>query len=425
VKNEKLFDQFPPVSTEEWMHKIREDLKGADFKENLVWKTGEGFEVMPFYRKEDLENLLYINTLPSKPPYTRGTKSEDNKWRIRQDIEVSDFAAANHKVLDIIDKGVDSIGFIITDPESVNEKDFKVLLENIPLKELEINFHSNGKAKEILDLLIKAVTDRDLDPVSITGAIEADPIGRLIMNGKLCVPVEAGFDYLAGLTSSSSSSLPNLRTIHLNASHFSNSGAGIVKELAYGISAGSEYLAQLTERGIDAATAASVIRFSFGTGSHYFPEIAKLRAGRLLWSAVMKGYGISHNEEVKMDIHCITSKRNKSGNDPYVNLVRTQTEAMSAILGGTNSLTVDPFDITFGHPDEFSERIARNQQLILREEAFFDKVIDPAGGSYYVENLTQLIAERSWKLFVGIEHQGGFLESLKSGFITFDIPESL
>ncbi len=419
MKNEKLFDQFPPVSTEEWMLKINEDLRDADFNEKLVWKTGEGFEVMPFYRKEDLENLLYINTLPAEYPYTRGTQSKDNNWRVRQNIEVSDFPAANRKATDILEKGVDSIGFMIIDPDSVNEKNFGILLENLPLEEIEINFYCNGMAKEILAILFKAAKERGMDPLKITGAIEADPIVRLIINGKLCIPVEAGFDYLAELTSSSSS-LQNFRTIHLNAAHFVNNGAGIVKELAYGISIGSEYLAQLTERGVDAVTAASRIRFSFGTGSEYFPEIAKLRAARLIWSAVTKGYGISEEEHVKMDIHCVTSKKNKRENDPYSNMLRTQTEAMSAILGGTNSLTVDPFDITFNQPDEFSGRIARNQQLILKEESFFDKVIDPAGGSYYIENLTHLIAERSWKLFVDIEQRGGFLDSLKSGFITID-----
>jgi len=423
VKKEKLFDQFPPVTTKEWMDKIHADLKGADFNKKLVWKTNEGFEVKPFYRMEDIETLMYINTMPGEFPYIRGAKIKNNNWYVRQNIEVSDYSGANLKALTILMKGIDSLGFIITDPESVNEKNFRILLKDIHIEIIEINFLCNGKAKEILDLIIKITTERELDPVKLCGAIEADPIGRLMGNGKLCVPVEEGFDYLASLTGSAKA-FPNFRTVHLNASHFNNSGADIVQELAFGISMGSEYITQLTERGISADIAASKIRFSFGIGSDYFPEIAKLRAARLLWSVVINGFQPAHSKSIKMDIHCVTSEWNKTEYDPYVNMLRTQTEAMSAILGGTDSLTVEPYDIAFRKPDEFSERIARNQQLILKEEAYFDKVADPAGGSYYIENLTYLIADNAWKLFLEVEDQGGFLSALKSGFIRKKLSES-
>lgn len=423
AKKEKLFDQFPPVTTKEWLDKIHADLKGADFNKMLVWKTNEGFEVKPFYRMEDIENLMYINALPGEFPYIRGTKIKNNNWYVRQNIEVSDYSEANRKALTILMKGVDSLGFIITDPESVSEKNFRNLLKDIHIEIIEINFLCNGKAKEILDLIIKITTERGLDTGKIHGAIEADPIGRLMLNGKLCVPVEAGFDYLTSLTGSASV-FPNLRTVHLKASNFNNAGADIVQELAFGISMGSEYLTQLTERGISADIAASTIRFSFGIGSDYFPEIAKLRAARLLWSVVTNGFKPSNSESIKMDIHCVTSEWNKTVYDPYVNMLRTQTEAMSAIIGGTDSLTVEPFDIAFRQPDEFSERIARNQQLILKEESYFDKVADPAAGSYYIENITNLIADNAWKLFLEIEDQGGFLSSLKSGFIQKKLSES-
>ena len=423
MKKKKLFDQFPPVTTKEWMDKIQTDLKGADFNKKLVWKTNEGFEVKPFYRMEDIETLMYIDTLPGEFPYIRGAKIKNNNWYVRQNIEVSDYSKANLKALTILMKGIDSLGFIITDPESVSENNFRILLRDIHIEIIEINFLCNGKAKEILDLIIKITTERGLDPVKLCGAIEADPIGRLMVNGKLCVPVEAGFDYLASLTGSAKV-FPNFRTVHLNASHFNNAGADIVQELAFGISMGSEYMTQLTERGISADIAASKIRFSFGIGSNYFPEIAKLRAARLLWSVVINGFQPAHSESIKMDIHCVTSEWNKTVNDPYVNMLRTQTEAMSAILGGTDSLTVEPFDLTFRKPDEFSERIARNQQLILKEESYFDKVADPAGGSYYIENLTNLIADNAWKLFLEIEDQGGFLSSMKSGFIRKKLSES-
>ena len=424
MKNkEKLFDQFPPVTTKEWMDKVNADLKGTDFNKKLVWKTIAGIDVKPFYREEDIENLMYINTLPGEFPYIRGSKIKDNNWLVRQNIEVIDYSAANRKALSILMKGVDSLGFIILDPESVSLNNFSILLHDIHIDIIEINFLCNGKAKEILDIITTIVSERKLDKSNIKGAIEADPLGRLMLNGTLCIPVEAGFDYLASLIGSASG-FTNLRTIHLNASHFNNAGADIIQELAFGLSMGNEYVSQLTERGLSADVAASKIRFSFGTGSNYFPEIAKIRAARLLWAVVMNGYKPEKSESSKMDIHCVTSEWNKTIYDPYVNMLRTQTESMSAILGGTDSLTVEPFDIAFRQPDEFSERIARNQQLILKEEAYFDKVADPSAGSYYIENLTNLIADNAWKLFLEIEDLGGFLACLKTGIIQKKLTES-
>ena len=423
VKKEKLFDQFPPVTTGEWMDKIRTDLKGADFNKRLVWRPYEGFEVKPFYRMEDVENLKYINTLPGEFPYLRGTKIRNNNWLVRQDIEVTNYSEANRKALAILMKGIDSLGFIITDAESIDKNNFDLLLERIFLGGVEINISSGGKAKEILDLIINYVRKSRSDPDEFRGAIETDPLGRLMVNGTLCIPPDEGLDYLASLIKSSAS-LPHFRMININASNFNNAGADIVQELAFGISMGSEYLAQLTQRRISVDMAASKIGFCFGTGSNYFPEIAKLRAARLLWSVVINGFHPANIEKIRMNIHCVTSKWNKTVYDPYVNLLRTQTEAMSAILGGADSLTVEPFDIVFRDPDEFSERVARNQQLLLKEEAYFDKVADPAAGSYYIENLTNLISENAWKLFLEIEEKGGFLSCLKSGFIQNTISES-
>jgi methylmalonyl-CoA mutase len=423
MKEGKIFEHFPPVTTKDWMDKIETDLKGADFNTKMVWKTKEGFEVKPFYRAEDIENLMYINSLPGEFPYIRGTRIKNNNWHIRQNIEVVDYLPANKKALEILMKGVDSLGFRIYDPESISGNNFKLLLRDIHTESIETNFFSNGRAKEILEILIKIASEKGPDVSGIHGAIEADPLGRLMLNGTLCIPEEAGFDYLCSLTERSSV-FPNLRTINLCASNFGNAGADIVQELAFGISMGSEYLSQLTDRGLSSSYTASKIRFSFGVGSSYFQEIAKLRAARLLWSAVLNGFDPGKGEADRMDIHCVTSKWNKTSDNPYMNMLRTQTEAMSAILGGTDSLTVEPFDVVFRQPDEFSERIARNQQLILKEEAYFDKVADPSAGSYYIESLTQLIAENGWKLFVETEEQGGFLAALKSGFIRARLSES-
>ncbi len=189
-----------------------------------------------------------------------------------------------------------------------------------------------------------------------------------------------------------------------------------VKELAFSLSMAVEYLSQLTDRGLSADDAASGMRFSFGIGTGYFMEIAKLRAARILWSLITDSYNIGRIAG-RMQIHSVTKVWKDTVTDPYFNMLRTQTEAMSAVLGGTDSLTVNPFDIVSGETGEFAERIARNQQLILREEAYFDKVTDPSSGSYYIENLTALVAENSWKLFLEIENNGGFLSALNSGFI--------
>jgi methylmalonyl-CoA mutase len=413
---EKLFGQFPPVSTKQWMEKITSDLKGSDFNKRLVWKSNEGFDVMPFYRSEDIENLKHVNNQPGTFPFVRGSKTKNNNWLVRQNIEVADYTEANKKALDILMKGIDSLGFTISDPESITHENFETLLRDIHIESIELNFLSNGKAKEILAILKKILNSRGISYNKIKGAIEADPIGRLLLNGKLCISYDAGLDYLTSLTKEAEA-LSDLRTININASHFNNAGSDIVTELAFGIAMGNEYMSILTDRGINADQAASKIRFSFGIGSNYFFEIAKLRAARMLWSVVALAYKPENTENCRMEIHSVTSEWNKTVYDPYVNMLRTQTEAMSASLGGTDSLTVEPFDISFKKPDNFSERIARNQQLLLKEEAFFDKVADPAGGSYYIEKLTSLIAESSWKLFLEVEEQGGFVTAMKKGFV--------
>lgn len=423
AKKEKLFEQFPPVTTAEWMKKIHSDLKGADFNKKLVWKTNEGFNVNPFYRSEDTDNLSWINTLPGEFPYLRGSKLHDNSWLIRQDIDVQDYNASNRKALDILNKGVSSLGFKISDPETVNKENFSILLNDIQMKAVETNFLCNGKAREILEILAWISLMRGLDRYELSGAIEADPLGRLMVNGKLCINPVEGFDYLASLTHDSLA-FPNLRTVHIRASDFSNAGAGIVQELAFGISMGNEYMAQLTDRGLSCEESASKIRFSFGISSNYFFEIARLRAARLLWSIIQKGYDRDAAILPIMKIHCVTSGWNKTAYDPYVNMLRTQTESMSAVIGGADSITIEPFDSAYNNPDEFSERIARNQQLILREEAHLDKVADPGAGSYYIEKLTEMIAEVAWKQYLEIEEQGGFLKSLQSGFIQKKISET-
>lgn len=422
-EQKKLFENFPPVSSKEWMDRIIKDLKGEDFNKKLVWRTGEGFSIMPFYRQEDIADLPYLNSLPGEGPFLRGMSTDGNKWLVRQNIEVEDYQLSNNKALDILMKGVDSLGFVIKNPESVSQQAFNTLLKDMHPESIQINFFSDGKAKEILTYFIDILERKGSDFKEVKGAVEADPLGRLMLNGKLCISFEAGLDYLSDLTKKSLV-LPLFRTIQVNGSWISNAGADIVMELAFALSMGNEYLSVLTERGITPDEAASKIRFSFGIGSNYFFEIAKLRAARLLWSVITGAYRLSSADNSRMEIHSVTGEWNKTIYDPYVNLLRTQTEAMSAALGGANSITVEPFDKPFHKPDEFSERIARNQQLLLKEEAYFDKVADPAGGSWYIEKLTSIIAEEAWKLFIEVENLGGFVAALRNGYIQAGINKS-
>ena len=421
-EKEKLFDKFPPVTTQAWLDKINTDLKGADFNKKMIWKTNEGFAVKPFYRSEDLKDLRAIESLPGEFPYMRGTKKAGNQWNIRQNIEVSNYALSNHKAHDLISKGVTSLGFIIADPESVNLQNFEILLKDLQFENTEINILCNGKALEIIDSLKTILNKKGIDLNLLKGALEVFPLGRLMLNGKLCIKIGDGLNYLSNVVKNGEA-LKNFRVIQVNGSDYTNAGADCVTELAFSLSMGNEYLAGMVERGIDPKDVASKIRFAFGTGSNYFMEIAKLRAARLLWSVIVNRYSEDAGEASKMKIHCVTGEWNKTVYDPHINLLRTQTEAMSAVLGGADSLTVEPFDIVFRSPGDFSERIARNQQIILKEEVHLDVIADPAAGSYYIENLTSLISEAAWKLFIEVEEKGGFLKALQAGFIQNKVKE--
>ncbi len=200
AQRERLFEKFPPVSTEKWMEKITADLKGADFRKKLVWKTRDGIEVMPFYRKEDLAKLHHAGCLPGDYPFVRGTRLADNAWLVRQDIPVKDYREANVRALEILMKGVTSLGFIIDDPETINAENIKLLLNGIHCEIVELNFISAGRARELMAALQSALWSSGTDMKRVHASIAADPLGRLMANGKLCVPVEEGLEYLTELS---------------------------------------------------------------------------------------------------------------------------------------------------------------------------------------------------------------------------------
>ena len=419
----KLFEEFPPVTTAEWMEKITADLKGVDFDRKLLWKTIEGFNVRPFYREEDLAGLPFMNTLPGEFPYVRSTGKTDNKWFVREEIEVADPIKSNAIALNLLSRGADSLAFHFSPDTLFNRAMIEQLLESIYIEAMELSFVPQGAPVDLLKAFREVVEARGIKPALVKGAIETDPLGRLMVNGNLCVSIDDAMEYLVVLVKEGSF-FPAMKMIRVNGSAFGNSGASAVQELGMTLAMGNEYLAQLTSRGIDAAAAALPIGFNFSIGSSYFIEIAKLRAARMLWAAIVKGYSPENSESMKMNIHSVTSEWNKTVYDPYVNMLRTQTEAMSATLGGADSLTVHRFDKAFAAGSEFSHRIARNQQLLLKEESHFDKVADPAAGSYYIENVTSSLANHAWDIFLDIEERGGFIECLKSGYIQSAVVET-
>ena len=396
-KKEKLFSDFSPASTEQWMEKVTADLKGADFEKKLVWKTNEGFKVKPFYRMEDLEDLKTTDALPGEFPYLRGTKKDNNAWLVRQEIRVECPKEANAKALDILNKGVDSLSFHVKAKE-LNAEYIETLLSDIQAECVELNFSTcQGHVVELANLLVAYFQKKDYDVKKLKGSINYDFFNKMLTRGK----EKGDMVQTAKSLIEAIQPLPFYRVLNVNALSLNNAGAYISQELGYALAWGNEYMGQLTDAGIPAAIVAKKIKFNFGISSNYFLEIAKFRAARLLWANIVASYNPEcvrdcenkgPNGEcrcaAKMAVHAETSTFNLTLFDAHVNLLRTQTEAMSAALGGVDSMTVTPFDKTYETPDEFSERLARNQQLLLKEESHFDKVIDPAAGSYYIENLS-------------------------------------
>ncbi len=409
-RKEKLFSDFTAPTRQEWMDKILVDLKGADYQKKMVWRTNEGFSMEPFYRREDVAELPLVNALPGEFPYLRGNKAASNEWRVRQDIVCQDAKEANAKALDLLNRGVDSLGFIIP-REQVSADFLETLLEGIYVECVELNFQTcQRKTLELAKLLVAYLEKKGADPEKVEGSVSFDPLEKMLTRGKDTSPLlseaKTIVETLAGF--------PNIRAIAVNAYKLTNAGAYSYQDLGYALAWGNEYMHLLTEAGIAPEAAAKSIKFNLGIGGVYFMEIAKLRAARLLWADIVGEYTQS-KESAKMHISARTTTFNQTLFDSYVNLLRSQTETMSAALGGVESIVVTPFDTPYETPTDFAERIARNQQLLLKDECHFDRIVDAAGGSYFIEKLTEALAQQAWRLFLSVEEEGGFLASAKAG----------
>ena len=423
-QREKLFTDFPPVSTDEWMEVVTRDLKGADFQKRLVWKTDEGFNVNPFYRAEDIKGFPAVDNLPGQFPYVRSTR-EDNTWYVRQEINVKDFSDANKKARALLKRGITSFGFRLPKNELTAEN-LQLLLGGIAPDKVELNFSTCiSRTIDLAKLVVQYIQSLNLNVMECVGSIEFDPFRKILKKG---IDEPQWLDKAVEIAKITAP-LPRYRAFTITGNRMNDAGAYSYQELGYSLSYGNQVLEGLIERGLDPQMAAKKIKFQFGVGSNYFMEIAKFRAARWLWAEIVNAYkppcphDCDNKAEdgtcrcaAKMNIHAITSRFNQTLYDPYVNLLRTQTEAMSAVLGSVDSLTVRPFDETFETPTAFAERTAVNQQLLLKEEAHFNKVTDPSSGSYYIETLTSSLAQQAWSLFLETE-ETGFYEALKAGTV--------
>ena len=414
ANKEKLFSEFQAPTTQEWLDKIEVDLKGADFQKRLVWRTNEGFNVQPFYRREDLKDLKAVDSLPGEFPFVRGNKKDNNLWFVRQDIQVEDAKAANAKALDILNRGVDSLGFQIAGKD-VSKELIATLLDGILPQYVELNFKTCQRhCVELAEILVAYFKEKGYPMADLKGSINYDPVGKILCKGK---DTTAVLEFAKPLIEALKE-LPGYRCINVNSVSLNNAGAYIYQELGYALAWGAEYLNILTEAGIDATEAAKRIKFNMGVSENYFMEIAKFRAARLLWAQIVMQYEPKCDCACQMHVCAITSEYNQTLFDSYVNLLRSQTETMSAAIANVDSIVVTPFDKPYEQPTEFAERIARNQQLLLKEEAHFDKLVDVSGGSYTIEHLTDAIAQEGWKLFLAVEEAGGFLAEALKGNIT-------
>lgn len=413
---ERLFDQFPEVSYAEWRAKVEADLKGADFNKKLVWRTNEGFDVQPVYRAEDIADFKTTDSLPGQYPYVRGTRT-DNDWLTRQDIITETAEEANKTALDVLTKGVTSLGFKVAAPEDV-----ATLLNGIALDKVEINLTCcPGKVVEVAKALVAAVEAAGAKD-TFRGSIDYNPLRRQFRHGVEGVDAAAIAAKACELLDVVAP-VPALRCLTVDSDILANAGAFIYQELGYALAWGAQWMTLLTDAGRTAEEVSMRIKFNMCVSSNFFMEIAKFRAARMLWAQIVKQYG-ADEAAAKMLVNATTSRFNQTIYDAHVNLLRSQTETFSACVAGVDSIVTTPFDTPYKTPDAFSERIARNQQFLLKEESHMDKVVDPAGGSYYVEELTVAIAQEAWKLFLATVDEGGFFACVGDGRVQKAVNDS-
>ena len=415
-RKKRLFEDFPEISTEVWRAKIESDLKGADFEKKLIWHTDEGIPVMPFYRSEHMDELEYLEQTGTLKP----DSETPNGWTICQDINPGkNQLEANSRIISALKGGAQAIVIHLEQAGRVDKSMLDQVLKDVPLAETEILFQGFLGADALYQHYTNLATERAVDPSNLKGSLGADPIGKMVYTG---IPL-ATSQALGKLVRKVSESSPGLRVIDVNGSQIQNAGGSLVEEMAFTLAMANEYMVLLTNQGIDSSLAAKSMQLSMSSGSNYFMEIAKIRATRILWANICGAYGMGEDKN-RIPIHTTTSQWNLTLYDPHTNILRGTTEAMSAILGGADYISVLPFDYPYDRSSAFSDRVARNLQILLRDEAYFDRVSDPSAGSYYIENLTDALAKSAWDLFRETEARGGFRKALESGWVQKTVHKS-
>lgn len=422
MSNEKLFSEFPSIQKSEWEEVINKDLKGADYEKKLVWNTQDGFKVQPYYRAEDLEKISYLSSSPDSYPFVRGNKTSGNQWEIRQDIHGKTPQEINELAILAIRNGAEGIGLCMKDIDSAEK--LATVLTDIDLSLIHIHFIKVTSFTDLMKWFADYLDKNAIDAKTVVGSIDFDPFDYALRHGHFYHNLLENIAEAATLIKTYKTKFPYFHFINVNGGRLHNAGATITQELGYTLAWAHEYIHLLIESGLSIDEITPCIRFSMAAGSNYFMEIAKIRAARLLWARIVEQYQPKNTDSEKIFIHSDTSTWNQSVYDPYVNMLRSTTEAMSLAIGGADSITVVPFNTPYQDADTFSSRMSRNQQILLKEESLMDKVVDPAAGSYYIETLTDDIAAYAWKIFQSVEEIGGFTKAVEGNALQEAIAES-
>ena len=416
--------------------------------EDLTWKTLEGIEVSPHYTQEDLNNLKHLGTLPGQEPFTRGVKATmyaGRPWTIRQYAGFSTAEESNkfyRKALEAGQQGV-SVAFDLATHRGYDSdhprvlgdvgkagvaidsvEDMKILFEGIPLEKVSVSMTMNGAVIPVLANFIVTGEEQGVDKSLLSGTIQNDILKEFMVRNTYIYPPEPSMRIVADIIEYTSAEMPKFNSISISGYHMQEAGANLVQELAYTLADGKEYVKTAIQRGMDVDKFAGRLSFFFAIGMNFFMEAAKLRAARLLWHRIMDELGAKNPRSKMLRTHCQTSGVSLQEQDPFNNVVRTAYEAMSAVLGGTQSLHTNALDEAIALPTDFSARIARNTQLILQEETGVTNVVDPLAGSYYVEKLTSDLADAAWQLIKEVDDMGGMTKAVASGMPKLRIEET-
>ena len=401
-----LFTDFKALSRSEWEAKIKKDLKGQD-PAVLQTATPENITIQPFYTEEDLAGLPHRDALPGKFPFIRGHKTGANQWQNLVPIAVAGPGqAAIDQARETLAGGADGIHFQIDAPADF---DLEYLVTHLDLTRVPVGYSITGKPRLFLKALFQKLKSRNQSPRALKGFIGVHPIPTTDLG-------HADGNQLEELLEHTREAV-DFYGVTAHGAQFGHHGATAVQEIAFTLSLATYYVDQLSARGFPLDLIFRNLQVTVSTGTHYFMEIAKLRALRWLWAGIVKASEEEPGLAAHLRVHAVTSSWYQTTFDPHSNILRATTEAMSAIIGGCDSLSIAPFDSVFNPHNPFSERVARNLPLILKHEAYLDQVLDPAAGSYYLESLTQELAEKSWALFQQTEARGGYAAALRSGFI--------